>query len=135
MPTTQQKDSKLRFAAKLCKEGVISADEFAEAVARQMTLRPQFGSVAVKHGKLTEDDVATICAAQAKAGGKRFGEIAVDLGLLTSEEVDRLLDAQSEGLPDLLEILAEMGTLTRAQIDIALVLYGRHTDATQPIDE
>lgn len=135
MPTTQQKDSKLWFAVQLYELGVISADEFAEAVSRQMALRPQLGVVAVRQGKLSEEQVATICKAQGKAGGKRFGETAVDLGLLTAGEVDELLTAQTEGLPDLLEILAQMGTLTRSQLDTALVLYGRRTDTTQPIDE
>ena len=125
MQTVQQKDSKLWFAAQLYQRGVVSADEFAEAVSRQIADRPPLGSVAIARGKLSKSEVADICAAQVNAGHKRFGEVAVEMGLLTDDDVDELLAVQSESVPDLLEIFEKMGTLTRSQLETAVALWGR----------
>jgi type IV pilus assembly protein PilB len=70
---------------------------------------PKFGSLLVRDGLLTEEELALVLAEQ-HGSGKRLGEILVEKGTITRTQVARLLAEQVE-MP-----LVEMG---EAEVDIA----------------
>jgi len=118
--TIQKKGYGMWFSSFLHQKGVITGDQFAWAVRRQLASRPVFGKLAIQNGLLTMKQVTQVFAAQAGAPEKPFGKLSVELGFLTEEEVSELLTEQSESVVPLREILVEMGVLTQEQMDIEM---------------
>ena len=108
------------FATYLYEQGIVSGDDFARAVSRQLSLRPLLGQVAIREKKLTVDQVKDLFMTQAQDQSKSFGELATEKGYLNREELDDLLKKQSESVKSVCDILVDMGVLTESQITVEM---------------
>ena len=103
------------FGTYLYKNGVITGDEFAEAVCNQLARRPMIGQLALKHRAMTVREVMRVLEYQAEHPGTSFGEIALERGYITAQELASLLLHQDLATTPFHEILVEMGVLDFAQ--------------------
>lgn len=103
----------------LIRRGVITADEYVEALLRRENERPRMGQVAIEEGLLTARQVLDILAQQYAHPGRRFGEIAIEIGELTEAQVEDLLLAQEGRQRPVFDHLIEMGCVTREAIEPA----------------
>ena len=91
------------FGRYLVDKGVITNEDYANAVRKQLDVRVKLGIIAVAEGLLTEEQTETINKLQMQFD-KRFGDIAVEKGFLTDEQVGALLKKQGnpymQFLPD-----------------------------------
>jgi hypothetical protein len=97
----------MQFAMYLVDNGVISCEEFFEALKLQMNTRPQLGALAIETRRLTFRQVFAILRAQCDEPNTMFGELAVRLRHLTDEDVTKLLAEQASRAMPLLEVLVE----------------------------
>lgn len=104
------------FGKHLVKKGVISKEEYKDAIQKQLGVRVKLGTIAVAEGLLTEEQAEMINNLQ-KQSDKRFGDIAVDKQLLTEEQVADLLKKQGNPYMQFLEVLLDSGMVTMSQMD------------------
>ncbi len=104
------------FGKYLVKKGVISQEDYRDAIQKQLTVRVKLGTIAVAEGLLTEEQAETINNLQ-KQFDKRFGDIAVEKGFLTEEQVTDLLKKQGNPYMQFLEVLLDSGMVTISQMD------------------
>jgi signal transduction histidine kinase len=104
------------FASHLCEKGVISRDQFAEAVQFQLSHRRPLGAIATNKGLLTSNQISRILSENALMPERCFGQAAIDLGYLTEEELAVLLYEQTKETPSLNAILVELGFVDRTRI-------------------
>ena len=104
------------FGKYLVKKGVLTEEEFREAIQKHLSIRVPIGTIAVAEGLLTEAQVEEIHRQQ-KQFDKLFGDIAVEKGYLTKEQVTELLRKQGNPYLQFLEVLLESGKLTISQMD------------------
>jgi len=105
------------FSSYLREKGVISGDQFADAVREQLSRRPILGKLAIQKRKLSIKQSFQVFGAQADAlDEKPFGRRAVELGFLNEAELSELLMEQEDSVPKLGEILVEMGALTSSRM-------------------
>lgn len=102
----------MQFAMYLVDNGVISCEEFFEALKLQMNTRPQLGALAIETRRLTFRHVFAILRAQCDEPNTMFGELAVRLGYLSEQDVTKLLAEQASRAMPLLEVLVENGFLS-----------------------
>jgi hypothetical protein len=102
----------MQFAMYLVDNGVISCEEFFEALKLQMSTRPQLGALAIETRRLSFRQVFAILRAQCDEPNTMFGELAVRLGYLSDEDVNSLLAEQAGRAMPLLEVLVENGFLS-----------------------
>ena len=100
----------------LVRRGLISADQFVQAVEWQFEQRPRLGRVALETGKLTMKQVFAILEEQT-VNGKLFGDTAVDLGFLTKRQVTSLLKLQNDRVPTLSQSLIAIGAIDQDEYD------------------
>jgi hypothetical protein len=105
----------MQFAMFLVDNGVISCDEFFEALKLQLHSRPQLGSMAIGTRRLTFRQVSHILREQCDEPNQMFGEIAVRLGYLTEDDLSRLLAEQAAQAKPLGDVLVENGFLAREE--------------------
>jgi hypothetical protein len=101
----------MQFGIYLVRHGMITADQFVDALDRQLHGRVPIGELAIKRGYLTMHQVFDVLDRQAE-DGRLFGQIAVDSGYLTESALNDLLHVQAEYVPSLRNVLAEMRILT-----------------------
>lgn len=94
----------------LVRHGVITAEQFVQAVEWQLAHRPRLGRLALETGKLSMKQVFAVLEAQTD-NSKPFGETAVDLGFLKRRQVNTLLKQQAERTPPLAQCLIEIGAV------------------------
>jgi hypothetical protein len=99
----------------LLKKQLISADQLAAAVQRQIQSRPSIGRLALESRKLSMRQVKEILLVQA-VDPKPFGEIAREMGFLSIEGLALLLFRQEELSQSLSEILIESGAIDRTRL-------------------
>jgi len=104
------------IACYLLKTGLVSVDEFADAIQRQSETRPPLGRLALEARKLTARQVKEVLLAQAKNPTKPFGKLAREMEFLTEEELAVLLVRQQDLTQPLPEILVELGAIDRTQL-------------------
>ncbi len=103
------------FVQFLCSHKQVPARRVAEYGRWQPGSRERFGSIALRHGMLTVDNVDEIL--QDKRRLERFGETASRLGLLAAEDVERVLMIQSfQDLTDFVEWVLVRGMLTNDEL-------------------
>jgi hypothetical protein len=107
----------MQFAMYLVDNGVISCEEFFEALKLQVHSRPQLGSLAIATRRLTFRQVSHVLREQCDEPNQLFGEIAVRLGYLTDDELSRLLAEQVGQSQPLGDVLVENGFITRAEAE------------------
>jgi len=100
----------MQFGIYLVRHGVITADQFVDALDRQLHGRVPIGELAIKRGYLTMRQVFDVLERQSE-DGRLFGQIAVDAGYLSEAVLNDLLHEQAEYVPSLRNVLAEMRIL------------------------
>ena len=114
----------MRFGIFLVQRGIVSADQFVEAVSRQMQDRVSLGQLAMESKMLSKSHVLHILSVQADEQ-KRFGQIALNLGYLSKEQLAELLLEQDERLQPISKILVAMGAHTQDGMESELKKYRR----------
>ena len=104
------------FGNYLVKKGIITKDDYRDAIAEQFRRKVKIGVLAVDEGWLTVEQTEKINRKQKKYD-LRFGELAVKKNYLTQEQVDALLKKQGHTYMYFLEALLDSGKVTVAQID------------------
>jgi hypothetical protein len=99
----------MQFAMYLVDNGVISCEEFFEAMKLQLSTRPQLGALAIEMRRLTFRQVFSVLRTQCDEPNTLFGELAVRLGYLTEQDVAQLLAEQASRAMPLVEVLVENG--------------------------
>jgi hypothetical protein len=102
----------MQFAMYLVDNGILSCEEFFEALKLQLHSRPQLGALAIETRRLSFRQVFSILRTQCDEPNSLFGELAVRLGYLTEEDIAQLLAEQAGRAMPLLEVLVENGFLT-----------------------
>jgi hypothetical protein len=115
----------MQFAMYLVDNGVISCDEFFEAMKLQMKTRPQLGALAIETRKLTCRQVFSILRAQCEEPNTLFGEIAVRLGYLNEKDLNQLLAEQAARATPLVEVLVENDILSPEACEFHYAEYRR----------
>jgi hypothetical protein len=108
----------MQFGVFLVDNGVITCDEFFEAVKLQLRTRPQLGGLAIERRKLNARQVFSVLREQCDSPVDLFGELAVQLGYLTNDELSELVHEQLLRVRPLSEILVEMDLLTPEARDV-----------------
>lgn len=104
------------FASQLCEKGIISSDQFAEAVSIQLSRQCPLGAIATRKSLLTVKQSFQVLAENATNPEQCFGQTAIELGFLTEAEVAMLLFEQARLTPSINDILVEQGFLSRAEL-------------------
>lgn len=99
------------FGIYLVENGVLSCEDFYEALKLQLRSRPQLGALAIELRKLTARDVFAVLRRQCHAPEDRFGDLAVEMGYLTPDDLGQLVHEQSLRVKPFQEILVEGGFL------------------------
>lgn len=101
------------FGIYLVRKGLISPDQFTDAVERQLGSRPLIGQLALQTRVCSIAQVSKILGVQVESGQpESFGTTAVRLGYLDRAQVTQLLGMQQQSQPPLADILVEMGVLS-----------------------
>jgi hypothetical protein len=100
------------FGIYLVENGVLSCEDFYEALKLQLRSRPQLGGLAIEMRKLSARDVFAVLRRQCESPADMFGELAVKLGYLTPDDLGHLIHEQSVRLKPFQEILVEAGMLS-----------------------
>jgi hypothetical protein len=100
----------------LVRRGLITADQFVQAVEWQLDQRPRLGHLALQTGKLTMKQVFAVLEEQT-VNDNPFGEIAVELGFLTKRQVTSLLKLQNDRVLPLSQCLIEIGAIDQDVFD------------------
>ena len=107
----------MQFGIYLVDNGVISCEEFFEALKLHQRSRPQMGALAIQTRKLNFRQVFAILRAQCDAPNELFGELAISLGYLTSDDLAQLLAEQALRSKSLVDVLVDNGMLTSDQAE------------------
>ena len=110
------------FGKYLVKKGMLTEEEFREAIQKHLSIRAQIGTIAVAEGLLTEAQVEEIHRQQ-KQFDKLCGDIAIDKGYLSKEQGEELLRKQGNPYLQFLEVLLESGKLTISQMDAEFAAF------------
>jgi len=123
----------MQFAMYLVEDGVISCEEFFEAVKLQLRSRPQLGALAIESRRLSFRQVSAILRTQCDEPNELFGEIAVRLGYLTPEDLADLLAEQAAQAKPLLEVLVENHFLSADEAEHHYAEYRRCMKLAEPV--
>ena len=96
----------------LVRSGLVSADDYVEALGRREEERPPLGQVAIEEGLLGVRQVLDIIRTQHTAPDRKFGEVAVEKGYLTTSQVATLLMLQQERQRPVIDHLVELGRVS-----------------------
>lgn len=97
----------MQFGIYLVDNGVLTPDEFVEAVKLFNNGRPQLGAVAVQRRLLSCRQVFSILRSQCDHPDQLFGDVAIKLGFLSPEDVGALILEQSRQSVSFRDILTE----------------------------
>jgi hypothetical protein len=111
------------FGIYLVENGVISCEEFYEALKLQLRTRPQLGSLAIEKRLLSVRQVFAILRSQCDSTEDLFGRLAVKLGYLAPEALRQLTEEQSRRVRPFSEILVESGILSSDEVERHLSDY------------
>lgn len=110
------------FGKYLVKKGMLTEEEYRDAIQKHLSIRVPIGTIAIAEGLLTEAQVGEIHRQQ-KQFDKLFGDIAVEKGYLTKEQVEALLCKQGNPYLQYLEVLLDMGKLTISEMDAEFAAF------------
>ncbi len=106
----------MEFVVWLYRIGRLSADRAMAVMDHHLMHRRPLGRVAVAEGMLTEQQVASILAAQARERPRsRFGELALRLGFLGIRDLEALLAAQQRDVPAIASVLSRVGGVPQSE--------------------
>lgn len=115
----------MHFGLYLKKKGIISAEQFVEALEIQLTTPPRIGQLALEEGLISPRDILKVLLAQNVSPNVRFGELAIEMGLMTRDELMRLLMIQTDRKRPLAEILVKQGVISEEQSAIEMAEFRR----------
>lgn len=107
----------MQFAMYLVDNGVITCDEFYEALKLQVKSRPKLGALAIKSRMLTCRQVFQVLEAQCDEPLEFFGELARRMGFITEKDFAHLLGEQEAMTQSLRDVLVQHGFISDAQAD------------------
>lgn len=110
------------FGKYLVKKGLLTEDEYRDAIQKHLSVRVPIGTIAIAEGLLTETQVEEIHRQQ-KQFDKLFGDIAVEKGYMTEVQVEDLLHKQGNPYLQFSEVLLESGKLTISQMDAEFAAF------------
>lgn len=93
----------------LVRTGLITADDYVEAVGRREEERLPLGQVAIEERMLGVRQVLDVIRTQLLDPDRRFGEVAVEKGYLTTSQVAALLRLQRQRQRPVIDHLVELG--------------------------
>ena len=102
----------MQFGIYLVENGIITTDEFFEALKLHLRSRAQLGALAIQTHKLNFRQVFAILRAQCDAPNELFGELAVSLGYLTADDLSQLLAEQQQRSLPFLKAIVDSGMLS-----------------------
>lgn len=114
------------FGKYLVKKGMLTEEEYRDAIKKHLSIRVPVGTIAVAEGLLTEAQTEEIHRLQ-KQFDKLFGDIAVEKGYLNQEQVQELLRKQGNPYLQFLEVLLESGKLTISQMDAEFAAFQKES--------
>jgi len=112
----------MQFGIYLVRRGLISPEQFVDAVEQQLQYRVPIGELAVEACYISMKQVFQILGIQS-ATRQKFGAIAVELGYLTPSQVGELLAIQDSRDVPFGEVLVGMGALSRECLEAELQRY------------
>ena len=104
------------FGKYLVNKGILTEEEYKDAIQKHLSVRVRIGTIAVAEGFLTEKQVEEIHRQQ-KQFDRKFGDIAVEKGYLTDHQVEDLLKKQGNPYLQFLEVLLDSDKITISQMD------------------
>jgi hypothetical protein len=115
----------VQFGLFLVERQRITAEQFVEALRRQLAERIPLGQLAIENCLLSVREVFEVLRVQSQGEKDRFGEAAIDLGLLSKSDVAGLLMQQADRRPSFGTILIDRGVLTQEQVDEEMAAFRR----------
>ena len=115
----------------LIAQGMITNEQLVEALQVHKRTGVSLGTVMVKLGYLSEDELTSVLGAQIQLDQKkRIGEVLIDQGLITAEQLDAGLEEQKRSKLQLGKCLIKLGFISEdklvdvlsAQLDIQHVV-------------
>ena len=115
----------------LIAQGMITNEQLVEALQVHRRTGVSLGTVLVKLGYITEDDLTSVLGTQIQLDQKkRIGEVLIDQGLITQEQLVTGLEEQKKSKMQLGKCLVKLGFITdnklvdvlSAQLDIQHVM-------------
>lgn len=110
------------FGNFLFESGVITLDQFRDALQQIPNKRAKLGVLAVESGYMTPVEVEKVHMIQLYVD-KRFGELAVEEGYLTPEQLSELLSKQFSPFSVFSQIMCDAGYMTYAQLSEQIERY------------
>ena len=110
------------FGKYLVEKEIISSDDYATSIQKQLSVRVKLGTIAIAEGLLSEDEVETINKLQMQYD-KRFGDIAVEKGLLSAYEIDNLLEKQGNPYIQFIQALTDCTSLSATVLEKTLAVF------------
>ena len=122
----------MQFGMYLVENGVITCEEFYEALKLQLGTRPQLGALAIEKRKLNVRQVFGVLRSQCDSPDEKFGSVALKLGYLTEADLAWLLHEQSVRVRPFSELLVEIDVLS---VDEVEKHYRGYRHALESVDE
>jgi len=113
------------FGNYLLESGIISAEQFKEALQQIKDQHAKLGVLAIEAGYMTPAQVEETVSTQLQVD-KKFGEIALIKGYMTDFELERLLVRQSSPFSVFSQIMIDSGYMTYSTLSEHLDSYKRH---------
>lgn len=110
------------FGQFLLERDIITPQALLKALSLQDQNNEQLGTIAVRRGLMTLQDVAALHRAQ-RTTDKRLGELAVGRGLIDHDQANALLEEQRRAYVRLGEALVRTGALTRDILERELAVF------------
>lgn len=122
----------MQFGMYLVENGVITCEEFYEALKLQLGTRPQLGALAIEKRKLNVRQVFGVLRSQSDSPDEKFGEIALKLGYLSEADLAWLLHEQSVRVRPFSELLVDISVLSADAVEKH---YHDYRQAMEPAGE
>ena len=110
------------FGKYLVNKGMLTEEEYRDAIQKHLSVRVPIGTIAVAEGILTEKQTEEIHRLQ-KQFDRKFGDIAIEKGYLTETQVEELLKKQGSPYLQFLEVLLDSGKITISQMDVEFAAF------------
>ena len=110
------------FGQFLLEREIITPQALLKALSLQDQHNEPLGTIAVRRGLMTQDDVATLNRAQ-RTTDLRLGELAIGRGLIDAQQANALLDEQRRAYVRLGEALIRTSALTRDILERELAVF------------
>ena len=126
----------MQFGLYLVENGIITPEQFVEALQVQIDSRPQLGSLAIEQKALTMKEVFQVLRTQADEPKELFGQLAVEAGLISEDRLASLLYLQSARVRSMEEIVVELGYVSAETLEQELSEYRyskNNARETQPV--